>query len=117
MNSEAFVDALKCYVRDAATEDVISRLKNPLGRRILPHVKIQSEWYNSLSVEDMIHVNGVIASTSNEVLFGVLAVLDGIRVIDEEKGALELIYKTESCKVILNDPTEIGLHELLNSSN
>ncbi len=117
MNNEEFVEALKRYVRDAATEDVISKLKNPPGRRILPQVKVISEWYNNLPEEDITNINSVIASTANEVLFGILAVLDGVRVIDEEKGQLELIYTTADKSILLNDPLKIGLHDLLNSSN
>lgn len=117
MNSEYFVDALKHCVRDAAVEDTISKLKSPPGRRILPQAKALSEWYNDLSEENISNINTIISLTAHDVLFGVLAVLDGVRVIDEEKGQLELIYKTSEHDVILNDPSEIGLHELLNAEN
>lgn len=117
MNNETFIDALRHYVRDAAVEDVISKLKSPPGRRVLPQAKILSEWYNNLSEENSTNVDAIIALTAHEVLFGVLAVLDGVRVIDEEKGQLELTYKTPSDRVMLNDPSEISLHELLNSSS
>lgn len=70
--------------------------------------------YNGLSEES---INTIISLTAHDVLFGVLAVLDGVRAIDEEKGQLELIYKTSEHDVILNDPSEIDLYELLNAEN
>lgn len=117
MNSEKFIDALKYHVRDAAVEDIINKLKIPSGRRILPQAKALSEWYNDLSEENISNINTIISLTAHDVLFGVLAVLDGARAIDEEKGQLKLIYKTSEHDVILNDPSEIGLHELLNAEN
>jgi len=117
MNNEEFVDGLKLHVRDAAVSDVISQLKEPLGRRILPQIKLMSEWYNSLEEDDITKINSIIELTAHEVLFGVLTVLDGSRIIDEEKGQLELIYETHDKRVILNNSSEIGLYELLNASN
>ena len=117
MNNEEFVDGLKLHVRDAAVSDVINKLKEPPGRRILPQIKLLSEWYNSLEEDDITKINSIIELTAHEVLFGVLTVLDGARIIDEEKGQLELIYETHDKRVILNNPSEIGLHELLNASN
>ncbi|ENX42597.1 hypothetical protein [Acinetobacter sp. NIPH 2100] len=117
MNNEKFVDGLKLHVRDAAVSDIISKLKEPPGRRILPQIKLLSEWYKSLAEEDITKINSIIELTAHEVLFGVLAVLDGARVIDEEKGQLELVYEIQDAKVRLNNPSEIGLHELLNASN
>ena len=52
---------------------------------------------------------------AHDVLFGVFAVFDGVRMIDKEKGQFELAYKTQESTFILNDPSEIGLHELFNS--
>lgn len=117
MNNEEFIDALKLYVKDDGVEGVISKLKNPPGRNVLPQMKMLSDWYNNLSEENTNNVNAVMALTAHDVLFGVLAVLDGVRLIDKDKGTFELTYKTQDDRVILNDPSEIGLHELLNATN
>ena len=44
-----------------------------------------SEWYNSLSEENTNNVNTIIELIAHDVLFGVFAVLDGVRFIDKEK--------------------------------
>lgn len=117
MDNAEFVDALRLYVRDAGIEGVISRLKNPPGRSVSPKMRNLSEWYNSLSEENTSKVNTIMELVAHDVLFGVFAVLDGVRIIDKEKGRFELTYKTQEDTFMLNDPSEIGLHELLNSSN
>jgi hypothetical protein len=116
MNSEDFVDALKRHVRDAAIEDAIANLKNPPGRRVPPQVRARSDWYNGLSVEDAEHVKDVIATAVHGALFGLLAVLDGARTIDDERGRFELTYVADQ-RVVLNDPQAVELHDLLNASN
>jgi hypothetical protein len=115
MDNAEFVDALKLYVRDDGIKGVISRLKSPLGRSVSPKMKNLSEWYNSLSEENTKNVNIIIELIAHDVLFGVFAILDGVRIIDKEKGKFELAYKTQENSFILNDPAEIGLHELFNS--
>ncbi|OTG68086.1 hypothetical protein B9T25_05170 [Acinetobacter sp. ANC 4470] len=117
MDNAEFVDALRLYVRDAGIEGVISRLKNPPGRSVSPKMKNLSEWYNGLSEENTSKVNTIMELVAHDVLFGVFSVLDGVRIIDEEKGQFELTYRTQKDTFILNDPSEIGLYELLNSSN
>lgn len=116
MNSEDCVEALKRHVRDAAIEDTIANLKQPPGRRVSPQERGRSDWYNALSAEEAEHVNSVIATAVHETLFGLLAVLDGVRTIDNEGGRFELAYVADQ-RVVLNDPQAIGLHELLNASN
>ena len=117
MDNAEFVDALRLYVQDDGVKGVISRLKSPSGRSVSPKMKNLSEWYNSLSEENTNNVNTIIELIAHDVLFGVFAVLDGVRFIDKEKGKFELTYKTQEDTFMLNDPSEIGLHELLNSSN
>lgn len=116
MNSEDFVEALKLHVRDAAVEDTIANLKRPPGRRVPAPERGRSDWYNALSAEEADHVNSVIATAVHETLFGLLAVLDGARTIDDEGGRFELTYVADQ-RVVLNDPQATGLHELLNASN
>ena len=116
MNSEKFVEAVRRHVGDAAIEDTIANLKNPPGRRVPLEERARSDWYNALSPEDAKHVNSIIATAVHESLFGLLAVLDGARTIDDEGGRFELAYFTDQ-RVVLNDPQAIGLHDLLNGSS
>lgn len=111
MNSHDFVEALKRYVRDAAVEDTIAKLKSPPGRRVSPQERTRSDWYNGLSDEEAAHVNSVIATSGHEALFGLLAVLDGARTIDDGGGRFELAYIADR-RVPLNDTQAIGLHDL-----
>jgi hypothetical protein len=116
MNSEEFVEALKRHVRDAATEGTISNLKHPPGRGVPPQERARSTWYNGLSAIEADYVNEMIAEAAHHTLFGFLVVLDGDRLIDDERGRFELTYVTDR-RVLLNDPQEIGLHDLLNASD
>jgi hypothetical protein len=116
LNSEQFVEALKRHVRDAAIADTIAMLKDPPGRRVQSRQRKQSDWYNGLSAEGADHVNGAIAEAAHAALFGILAVIDGARKIDNEGGRFELIY-VENQPVVLNDRDSIGLHDLLNAPN
>ena len=116
MNSEDFVEALKRHVRDAAIEDTLAKLKEPPGRRVSQKEMARSDWYRALSSEEAEHVNGVIATAVHEALFGLLAVLDGVRTIDDEDGLFELTYVSDQ-RFVLNDPRAIGLHDLLNASD
>ena len=111
MDSQDFVTAVERYVGDAAIEDTIANLKAPPGRQVLPEVRARSDWYNGLSEEDRIHVDSVIASAVHAALFGLLAVFDGARTIDEGKGRFELTYVTDQ-RFLLN-PQSIDLHDLL----
>lgn len=115
MDNAEFVDALRLYVQDDGVKGVISRLKSPSGRSVSPEIKNLSEWYNSLSEENTNNVNTIMELIAHDVLFGVFAVLDGVRIIDKEKGMFELAYTTQENTFMLNDPSEIGLHELFNS--
>lgn len=114
MNSETFVEAVERYVRDAAIEDTIANLKNPPGRHVSEQMSAQSNWYNGLSDADAARVNNVIAAAVHAGLFGLFAVLDGARTIDDERGRYELTYIGDE-RVLLN-PQSIDLHDLLNAT-
>src|SRR5688572_12326097 len=118
MDSAEFIQAIKRYVRNAAVEDTITNLKRPPGRRVLPPIRERSIWYNQLSAADAEHVNSVISTAVHGALFGVLAVLDGARAVEDgdNKGHFELSYVGKQ-KVLLNDPKCIGLHDLFNAED
>ena len=115
MNSQEFVEAIKRHGMDAAVEDTIANLRNPPGRRVPPQERARSDWYNGLSDAEVAQVNSVISTAVHEGIFGLLAVLDGARTVDDEKGLFELTY-VGSQRVLLNNPQAIGLHDLLNAS-
>lgn len=112
MDSQDFVSAVERYVGLAAIEDTISNLKAPPGRRVSSDVRLRSDWYNGLSEQDRVHVDGVIASAVRAALFGLLAALDGARTIDDGGGRFELTYVADQ-RILLN-PQSINLHDLMN---
>ncbi|MCA1523818.1 MULTISPECIES: hypothetical protein [Bradyrhizobium] len=114
MNRETFVEAIKRCVVDAAIEDTIANLRSPPGRSVPLQERARSDWYNGLRAEEADNVNRVIAAAVHQSLFGLLAVLDGARIIDDEGGRFELSY-VGSTRVVLNDRQAIGLHDLLNA--
>lgn len=114
MNSEEFVDAIRHHVEDAAVQDTIAALRQPPGRRVSPTERARSNWYNSLSPDQVEYVNSSIASAVHEALFGLLAVLDGARTIHDGGGRFELTHIGDR-RVVLNEPNAIGLHDLLNA--
>lgn len=113
MNTEMFVEAIRRHVRDAAIHDTINKLRSPPGRRVSIDKKTRSAWYGGLSEQDAAFVEGIVSDAVNEAVFGLFAVLDGSRVIDD--GRFELTHIGEQ-RVLLNDPEKIGLNEIFNAT-
>lgn len=98
-------------MRDAATEATISTLESPPGRRPSPPIRERAAWYNGLPPQEQAHVRSVVSEAAGAAVFGLLTVLDGARIVDEEKGRFELFY-TGRERTLLN-PDGIDLHDLL----
>ncbi|MCP4990020.1 MAG: hypothetical protein GY928_29425 [Colwellia sp.] len=113
MNSEQFISIIKKVVRESAIEDTIENLEDPPGRRVSENERYRSDWFNGLSSDSRINVESIITDAVDEALFGLLSVIDGARAIEdgENKGKLILTHKKQQEKV-LNDPDNIGLHDL-----
>ncbi|WP_230112762.1 hypothetical protein [Stenotrophomonas lactitubi] len=111
MKAEEFVSAIQNYVLESAVDSTISNLEHPAGRRVPPDVSARSEWFNSLPDVEAEMLRAVARDAARSAVFGFLAVLDGVRVIDSEKGSFELYYVgRERCLV---SPSDIDLHDLL----
>ncbi|EVT69236.1 hypothetical protein X548_17690 [Stenotrophomonas maltophilia 5BA-I-2] len=111
MKAEEFVSAIQSYVLESAVENTISTLARPPGRRVAPELSARSEWFNSLSDAEADMLRAVTRDAARSAVFGFLAVLDGARVIDSEKGTFEL-YHVGREKCLVNSPC-IDLHDLL----
>ncbi len=118
MNAEDFVDAVHSEAQEAATEDVISLLERPPGRRPDPKLVALSQWFNALSEEDKQRVHEVATMASHGAIFGILNIIDGVRAIEDDvdRGALELRYVKGNKSTLLNDPNGPMLHDLLHNS-
>jgi len=116
MDRKKFIDIVKSVVRDAAINSTVRILKNPPGRHPNAELIEKSNWFNSLSDQDRIMVEKIVAGVAHHTVFGMLAVIDGARVIDEaqEKGDLELYYVKGDRKVRLNPPESEPLHDIFN---
>ena len=62
-------------------------LNNPPGRRPSDKLKLRSEWFRKLNDEDQEFVRETIYEAVNAGIFHLLCVIDGVAVIDDEKGA------------------------------
>ncbi|MEG0192259.1 MAG: hypothetical protein RR698_03750 [Stenotrophomonas sp.] len=111
MKADGFVSAIQRYVLESAVDDTISNLARPPGRRVASDLSVRSEWFNSLSEVEADMLRAVARDAARSAVFGFLAVLDGVRVIDSEKGTFEL-YHVGREKYLLNS-SGIDLHDLL----
>ncbi|TPD98467.1 hypothetical protein [Stenotrophomonas indicatrix] len=111
MKAEEFVSAIQHYVLESAVENTISNLARPPGRRVASELSARSEWFNSLSDGEAEMLRAVARDAAHSAVFGFLAVLDGARVIDPEKGTFEL-YHLGRQKSLVNAPGT-DLHDML----
>lgn len=116
MNASEFDATIRVQVQDAATQDVMSALDRPAGRRPDPRLVALSQSFNGLAESDRSRVREVAAMARHAATFGMLAILDGVRVIDSGsgRGTLELRHADDNQSVLLNNPDGPFLHDLLN---
>jgi hypothetical protein len=114
VNREHFVDAIRTAVYDSTVTGTISNLSSPRGRKPKEDLVAMSKWFNGLAFHDRQQVERVIEMAAGDAVFGILCVLDGVRVIEDrpDKGVLDLRYRRGDLDVSLNDETGSMLHEL-----
>jgi hypothetical protein len=119
MTPEEFVEALRRAALVAAVDGMEAILERPPGRRPKPELVDASNWYRSLSEHDRRVMRQVMIMTAYQTVFGVLAVLDGARVIedDPQKGEFRIIYKKGGKEWDLTEQNGSPLHELLNDED
>lgn len=115
MTALEFVKAVKGGACVAAVESLIANLTSPPGRRPEEALVELSTWYRQLSSEDKEGLHQALRRAADFAVFGVLAILDGVRVVEAygTKGEFELYYVKGSDRVLLNDPNSVPLHDLL----
>lgn len=114
MTPENFVEALKIECRDSAVESCVDALLCPPGRRPATERLELSRWFNSLEEADRTNVIGAMQQAAHATLFGVLCVIDGVRVIEGpgEKSEFRLTA-THSNQVSTIAPSGQLLHDIL----
>ncbi|MEI7728026.1 MAG: hypothetical protein WCO56_00525 [Verrucomicrobiota bacterium] len=114
MNASEFVAALRSEVQDSAAEETIALLQHPPGKKPAPALVALSQWFNTLSETDRQRVRETVSLAAHQAVFGFLAVLDGVRVIEDgsDRGTLELHYVKAEQLVLLNAPSGPLLHDI-----
>ena len=94
MNGSDFVNAIRISVVDNSIKSVLTNLASPPGRTSAKQLVDLSQWYNSLNESDRGIILKLVEASVETAVFGFLAVLDGVRVIEtgENKGELQLYY-------------------------
>ena len=113
MNAEDFVSAIKARVHDAAVDDVIESVTQPSGRKP-PASELQlSAWYNALDESNKANVRAMVLHGVHSALFGVFAVLDGARVIEDtpQKSDFLVVQRRDGTEQIISDPAR-PFHDL-----
>jgi hypothetical protein len=113
MDAEQFVASIRSVVMHSAVDQVVTTLVDPPGRRPAPELVELSKWYLGLETRDREMVRRILVEASHAAVFGLFAVLDGVRRVDaaQPPGDLELWYEGREGRVKLSG----DLHDLLNS--
>lgn len=114
MTPQAFIEALKKHVREAAASEVDYYASPPVSHPP-EHLGRFSEWFRQLSVPDQSMVREIVAYAH---LFGLLMYLDNLATLTDDAGQLELWYVSENGdRMWLNDPNGEMLQDLFNDSD
>jgi hypothetical protein len=117
MDIENFVSALKTECRDSAVTGCVSLFDDPPGRRPSEHLKNMSQWFKTLPAQDRSFVISAMREAADATLFGVLCVIDGVRVIErtEEKSEFHLTAIKNGIESLLS-PNDTFLHDVLRAT-
>ena len=105
MNPDDFIRGIHVQVYRAAIDAAMSQLARPVGTR-QDRVEL-SAWFNLLTATDKERVADVVRTAAYGAVFNMMAVLDGVKVIDEAH--TELYLRTGSGELLNGDH---DLHEL-----
>ena len=116
MTPQEFVESVTQVVFKSTVAGCLSLMQKPPGRRPSPQLQALSQWFNELSDSDRSRVQDAISLAARQSVFGLLAVLDGVRQVEESetKGTLELRYLKGGESQLLNDPGAEQLHDIFN---
>jgi len=118
IDNEEFVARLKQVVHDDVTQKLLSDLESPAGRNPPKSAKELSLWLSELPESDKDKLQKVVTHATHSAIFGMLAVLDGVRAIedDHDKGSLKLMWETGATEIMLNDRDNQSLHDIYQST-
>lgn len=117
MTNEQFVDAIRQCVADSSVSSILAHLQSPTGTKPAAWIIKCSGWYNSQPEESQEMVNEIVRQSVSEAVFGMLCVLDNVRVIKNERDArLDLFFVDSTGRTLLNDFCSEGLHDIFNDN-
>jgi hypothetical protein len=116
MTPEEFVNALREVALERAVDSTLASIESPPGRHPRRELVEANIWYRSLAEEDRTRLRAVASMVAHQAVFGVLAVLDGARVVENtpDKGTFKLAFQKGEKEWPLNPPDGVPLHDLLN---
>jgi hypothetical protein len=117
MKSDEFVKVIKEVVKNSAISGTLKNLELPPGRKPAKELIELSNWYNKLDNKNKMMLQRVLDMATDSCMFGFLAVIDGVRSMEDvkDKGELELYYVNGGIKERLNNPNEEYLHDIYKS--
>ena len=118
MDQSTFVDLLRTVVLDGLSNELAGDWKEPPGNMRSEERSRRSQWLCQMSDADRELLEAFGSEAARAALFGVLAVLDGVRKIEEQsEGYLELrhVHAGEAQLLASSAPdmAVLPLHELL----
>jgi hypothetical protein len=118
MDQRTFVDLLHSVVLEGLSSELAQSWQHPPGRLRTEERSQRSEWLAEMSEPDRALVEAFGRDAARSAVFGVLAVLDGSRKIEEpSEGHLELRHVNEHGEELLASSAPempvLPLHELL----
>ena len=116
MKPDDFVRALKSQCRDSAVVDCLSNFAKPPGKSPAAELVQISKWFHTLSEEDRSFLRLALQEVADATLFGVLCVVDGVRVIEDsaEKSDFILTANRSGAESQIS-PSSTFLHDLFRS--
>lgn len=116
MKPDDFVRALKSQCSDSAVLGCLSNFAKPPGRSPATELVQISKWFHTLSEEDRSLLRLALQQVADATLFGVLCVVDGVRVIEDstEKSAF-ILTANRAGAVSQISPSGTFLHDLFRS--
>lgn len=116
MTAVNFVESIKQVVFYATVTGCLSLMQKPSGKSPSPQLQALSQWFNQLPDTDKAKVQDAITLATRQSVFGMFAVLDGVRQVEdsESKGILELRYSRDGQSQLINDPDAEPLHDIFN---
>jgi hypothetical protein len=119
MDQRTLIDSLCAAVLDGLPTGLVESWENPPGRLQSDERRNRADWVKGLTASDRKFLDEFAAEAARSAMFGILAVLDGSRAIENPpaRGHLELRYVSASGDSLMASSAPAmpvpPLHELL----